>query len=150
MASMSIRLPLAAALLALLSGCGGDAPAREVRLLAPVGIAKNIEGFEQDTGCRVDLRVYDDGEDIAAIARRRDADVVAGPTPTGQVPDVVDELARVTLKGGVVVTIPRSLASAFDWIDIRSAGRREISWRIRDEGDNEDCARRWIAYVRSQ
>ncbi len=147
---MSIRLPLAAALLVLLAGCGGDSPAREVRLLAPVGIAESTEGFEQDTGCRVDLRVYDDGEDIAAIARRRDADVIAGPTPRGQVPDVVDELARVTLKGGVVVTVPRRLASAFDWIDIRSAGRREISWRIREEGDNDDCARRWIAYVRSQ
>ena len=150
MASMSVRLSLAAALVASLTGCGGDSPAREVRLLAPVGIADNIEGFEQGTGCRVDLRVYDDGEDVAAIARRRDADVIAGPTRGGQVPDVVDELARVTLKGGVVVTIPRRLASAFDWVDIRSAGRREISWRIREEGDNDDCARRWLAYVRSQ
>jgi fermentation-respiration switch protein FrsA (DUF1100 family) len=150
MPSMSIRLSLAAALAVFLSGCGGASSAREVRLLAPVGIAKSIEGFERDTGCRVELRVYDDGEDVAAIARRRDADVIAGPTREGQVPDVVDELARVTLRGGVVVTIPRRLASAFDWIDIRSAGRREISWRIREEGDNDDCARRWIAYVRSQ
>lgn len=150
MASMSIRVLLAAALLAVLVGCGGDSETREVRLLAPVGIAKDVTGFEEETGCRVDLRVYDDGEDIDAIARRRDADAIADATPRGQVPDVVDELAQVTLKGGVVVTIPRRLASAFDWVAIRSAGRREISWKIREDGDNDDCARRWIAYAISQ
>jgi hypothetical protein len=150
MASMSVRLVPAVLVLALVAGCGGDAPARELRLLAPVGIAKNIEAFEQETGCRVDLRVYDEGENVAAIARRRDADAIAGPTQGGRVPDVVDELAQVTLKGGVVVTIPRRLASAFDWIDIRPAGRRQLSWTIREEGDNEDCARRWIAYATSQ
>jgi len=147
---MSIRPFLAALLLALLAGCGGDSPTREVRLLAPVGIAKNIAAFEQETGCQVDLRVYDEGEDVDAIARRRDADAVAGTTPRGQAPDVVDQLAQVTLKGGVVVTIPRRLAAAFDWVDIRPAGRRRISWTIRGEGDNDDCARRWIAYATSQ
>jgi hypothetical protein len=146
---MSIRLVLAAALVAAATSCGGSAQ-KEVRLLAPVGIVDDTSRFERDTGCRVDLRVYDEDEDIAPIARRRDADVIAGPTPDGDVPDVVDELARLTLTGGVVVTIPRRLASAFDWDEIRSAGRREISWTIREEGDNDDCARRWLAYAISQ
>ena len=110
MASMSIRVVLAASLLSVLVGCGGDSAAREVRLLAPVGIAKDVTGFEHETGCRVDLRVYDEGEDIAAIARRRDADAIAGPTAPGAVPDVVEELVRVRLEGGVVLTIPRDLA----------------------------------------
>ena len=150
MASMSIRVLLAAALLAVLVGCGGDSAAREVRLLAPVGIAKDVTGFEQETGCRVDLRVYDEGEDIAAIARRRDVDAIAGPTRAGSVPDVVEELVRVTLEGGVVLTIPRDLASVFNAEEVRSAGRRQISWTIREPGDNDECARRWIAHAVSQ
>ena len=148
---MAIRPLLAAGLLAAaLAGCGGDSVSREVRLLAPVGIARDVTGCEQEPGCRVDLRVYDVGEDIAAIARRRDVDAIAAPTPTGRDPDVVEELVRLTLKGGVVLIIPRNLASAFDWVDVRSAGRREISWTIREEGDNDDCARRWIAHAISQ
>jgi hypothetical protein len=150
MASMSIRVLLAASLLSVVVGCGGDSEAREVRLLAPVGIAKDVTGFEHDTGCRVDLRVYDEGEDIAAIARRRDADAIAGPTAPGAVPDVVEELVRVRLEGGVVLTIPRDLASAFNAPEVGSAGRRQISWTIREEGDNDECARRWIAYASSQ
>ena len=150
MASMSVRLLPAVLLIVFAAGCGGDAPAREVRLLAPVGVAKNVTRFERETGCRVDLRVYDEGEDLAAIARRRDADAIAGPTPRGRTPDIVEELARVTLKGGVVVTIPRRLAAAFDGVGIRPAGRRRISWTMRGEGDNDDCARRWIAYATSQ
>jgi hypothetical protein len=150
MASMSIRVLLAASLLSVVAGCGGDSEAREVRLLAPVGIAKDVTGFEHDTGCRVDLRVYDEGEDIAAIARRRDADAIAGPTAPGAVPAVVEELVQVRLEGGVVLTIPRDLASAFNAPEVRSAGRRQISWTIREEGDNDECARRWIAYASSQ
>ena len=150
MASMSIRVLLAAALLSVLVGCGGDSEAREVRLLAPVGIAKDVTSFEHATRCRVDLRVYDEGEDIAAIARRRDADAIAGPTAPGAVPDVVEALVRVKLEGGVVLTIPRDLASAFDPAEVRSAGRRQISWTIRKEGDNDECARRWIAHAVSQ
>jgi hypothetical protein len=150
MASMSIRVLLAAALLAVVAGCGGDSAAREVRLLAPVGIAKDVSGFEQETGCQVDLRVYDEGEDIAAIASRRDTDAIAAPTSPGGVPDVVEELVRVTLKGGVVLTIPRDLASAFSATEVRPAGRRQISWTIREQGDNDECARRWIAHAVSQ
>jgi hypothetical protein len=150
MASMSIRVLLAAALVAFLVGCGGNSAAREVQLLAPVGIAKDVTGFEQETGCRVDLRVYDEGEDIAAIARRRDADAIAGPTPPGGIPDVVEELVRVTLEGGVVLTIRRDLAPAFSAREVRSAGRRQISWTIREQGDNDECARRWIAHAASQ
>jgi len=150
MASMSIRVLLAAGLLSVLVGCGGDSEGRELRLLAPVGIAKDVTGFEHETGCRVDLRVYDEGEDIAAIARRRDADAIAGPTAPGAVPDVVEALVRVKLEGGVVLTIPRDLASAFDPAEVRSAGRRQISWTIRKEGDNDECARRWIAHAVSQ
>jgi hypothetical protein len=150
MASMSIRVLLAAALLAVVAGCGGDSVAREVRLLAPVGIAKDVSGFEQETGCEVDLRVYDEGEDIAAIASRRDTDAIAAPTSPGGIPDVVEELVRVTLKGGVVLTIPRDLASAFSATEVRPAGRRQISWTIREQGDNDECARRWIAHAVSQ
>jgi hypothetical protein len=147
---MSMRTLLAAALLFVLAGCGGDSAALEVRLLAPVGIAKDVAGFERMTGCRVDLRVYDDGEDVDAIARRRDADVVARPTLAGGVAHVVETLVRVTLEGGVVLTIPRELASAFDAGNVRSAGRRQLSWTIREEGDNDDCARRWFAHATSQ
>jgi hypothetical protein len=147
---MSMRTLLAAALLFVLAGCGGDSAALEVRLLAPVGIAKDVAGFERKTGCRVDHRVYDDGEDVDAIARRRDADVVARPTLAGGVAHVVETLVRVTLEGGVVVTIPRELASAFDAGNVRSAGRRQLSWTIREEGDNDDCARRWFAHATSQ
>jgi hypothetical protein len=150
MASMSIRVVLAASLLSILVGCGGDSEAREVRLLAPVGIAKDVTGFEHETGCRVDLRVYDEGEDVAAIAGRRDADAIAGPTAPGAVPDVVEDLVRVTLEGGVVLTIPRDLASAFKAAEVRSAGRRQISWTIRKQGDNDECARRWLAHAVSQ
>jgi hypothetical protein len=147
---MSMRPLLAAASLTVLVGCGADSETREVRLLAPVGVAENVVGFEQETGCRVDLRVYDDGEDVDAIARRRDADVVARPTLAGGRADVVQTLARVTLEGDVVVTIPRELTSGFDAVDVRSAGRRRLSWTVRDEGDNDDCARRWIAHATSQ
>lgn len=150
MPSMSMRALVAAALLTVLAGCGGDSETREVRLLAPVGIAKDVPRFEQETGCRVDLRVYDEGEDIDAIARRRDADAIASRTQAGDVPDIVQELARLTLEGGIVLIIPRSFASEFDWVDIRSAGRRQLSWTIREEGDNADCARRWIAHAISQ
>ncbi len=145
-----MRAFLAAALLTILAGCGGDSRPREVRLLAPVGIAKDVTRFEQGTGCRVDLRVYDESEDIDAIARRRDADATASRTQAGDVPDIVQELARLTLEGGVVLIIPRSFASEFAWVDIRSAGRRQLSWTIREEGDNDDCARRWIAHAISQ
>ena len=145
-----MRALLAAALLTVLAGCGGDLDTREVRLLAPIGVAEDVSGFEEETGCRVDLRVYDDGDDIDAIARRRDADVIARPTLAGGVTHVVETLARVTLEGGVVVTIPRELASAFDAVDVRSAGRRQLSWTIREEGDNHDCARRWLAHATSQ
>jgi hypothetical protein len=147
---MSMRPILAATLLTVLAGCGGDSAPREVRLLAPVGIAKDVVGFERKTGCRVDLRVYDDAEDVDAIAKRRDADVVARPTLAGGVAHVVESLARVTLDGGVVLTIPRELASAFDAVHVRSAGRRQLSWTIREEGDNDDCARRWFAHATSQ
>ena len=145
-----MRALLAAALLTVLAGCGGGSETREVRLLAPIGVAEDVAGFEEETGCRVDLRVYDDGDDIDAIARRRDADVIARPTLAGGVTHVVETLTRVTLEGGVVVTIPRELASAFDAVDVRSAGRRQLSWTIREEGDNHDCARRWLAHATSQ
>ena len=151
MASMSIRALLAATLLAALAGCGSD-ERREVRLLAPAGIVSDADaaGFERETGCRVDMRVYDTDEDIEAIAGRRDTDVVAAPTPEGEPPDIAEQLVRATLRDGVVVTVPRRLAVALDPLLIRPAGRRELSWTIREEGDNDDCARRWIAYATSQ
>ena len=146
-----MRALLVAALVTAVAGCGGEAR-REVRLLAPVGIVADAQAarFERQTGCRIDLRVYDPDEDIQAIAGRRDMDVIARPTPDGETPDISEALVRATLDGGVVVTIPSRLAAALDPLLIRPAGRRDLSWTIRDEGDNEDCARRWLAYATSQ
>jgi len=148
---MSMRALLVAALVAAVAGCGGEAQ-REVRLLAPVGIVADAQAaqFERQTGCRVDLRVYDPDEDIQAIAGRRDTDVIALPTPDGETPDISEALVRATLDGGVVVTVPQRLAVALDPLLIRPAGRRDLSWTIREAGDNDDCARRWIAYATSQ
>lgn len=151
MASMSIRRLLVAAVLATLAGCGGET-AKEVKLLAPAGLVEEgeIGRFERDSRCRVDLRVYDDGEDLEAIADRRDTDVVAGPVPPGEQPHDSVELARVELTSGVVVTIPRDLAGAFGAAEVKPAGRRNTAWTIRAEGDNRDCARSWLAYATSQ
>jgi hypothetical protein len=147
---MAARLHLVAALLFALAGCGGDAETREeVRLLAPAGIVEDVTPFERDTGCRVDLRVYDEEEDLDAIARRRDVDVVAGPVPPGAVPHIVEELVRVTVTTGLEITIPKRLASAFE-APARPAGRRTLAWSIREEGENDACARRWVAYATSQ
>lgn len=150
MPSMSARL-LLVAFVALIAGCGGGTQP-EVRLLAPVGVVDNSEAvrFERTTGCRIELRVYDPDEDIQAIVRRRDTDVIAGRTPPGEKPDVVDELVRASLSGGVVVTVPAELAPALAPTDVEPAGRRRLTWAIRPEGDNDDCARRWLAYATSQ
>ena len=151
MASMSARTPLAAALVALITGCGGDEQ-REVRLLAPAGVVSDEASarFEQQSDCRVDLRVYDADEDLAAIADRRDTDVIAAPTPEGRTPDITEQLVEARLKDGVVVTVPRRLARALEPLVVRPVGRRDLSWTIRDEGDNDECARRWLAYATSQ
>jgi hypothetical protein len=149
---MSARTLLAAALTVGVTGCGGGESEREVRLLAPVGIVEDGDArrFERETGCRVDLRVYDQEEDIEAIAVRRDADAIAGPTPNGAVPHIAEEMVQATLDGGVVVTVPRELVSALNPVHFRPAGPREISWLLREEGDNPDCATRWIAQAASQ
>lgn len=148
---MALRLHLTATLLLVLAGCGGQQPSRpEVRLLAPAGIVEDLSAFERQSGCRVDLRVYDDAEDVDAIARRRDADVVAGPALPGRKPDVSVPLVRITLARGLTITIPKTLASAFAGAAIRPAGRRSIVWTIREEGDNHACARRWLDYASSQ
>jgi hypothetical protein len=151
MASMSARALLAAALVSALAGCGGD-QRTEVRLLAPAGVVSDadIAGFEQATDCGVDLRVYDADEDIGAIAERRDTDVLARPTGEEETPDVTEQMVRATLRDGVVVTVPRRLAVALDPLTIEPAGRRDLTWIIREQGDNDDCARRWIAYATSQ
>ena len=149
--SMAVRLHLTAPLLLVLAGCGGQQPNRpEVRLLAPAGIVEDVSPFERLSGCRVDLRVYDDAEDVAAIARRRDADVVAGPAPPGRVPDVSVPLVRITLARGLTITIPKTLSSAFTGAAVHPAGRRSIVWTIREEGGNDTCARRWLDYATSQ
>jgi hypothetical protein len=148
--SMDVRLVLAAVLPLVLSACGSDEPTRrEVRLLAPADLVENVSSFEQATGCRVDLRVYDEGEDLPAIARRRDVDVVAGPTPPGSEPHDSVELVRITLERGLEITVPRRLVRAFAK-PARPGGRRRTRWMIRESGDNPDCARRWVAYATSQ
>jgi hypothetical protein len=151
MPSMSTRTILAAALVAGVAGCGGDREP-EIRLLAPAGVVEDSDAasFEERTGCRVDLRVYDAGEDVDAIAERRDTDVLAVPTAEGGVVHVSHFLVRATLKGGVVVTVPRRLASALNPIETHPAGRRDLTWTIREEGDNDECARRFLAYATSQ
>lgn len=148
--SMAARVVVAAAVL-LVAGCGGSEgePEREVRLLAPVWATERVAGFERQSGCRVDLRVYDAGEDLEAIARRRDVDVVAAPVPPGPAADETEEFVRVKLERGLEITIPKRLAAAFDGSK-RPAGRRSIAWKIRADGDNPDCARRFVAYARSQ
>lgn len=151
MASMSARALLAAVLLAAVVGCG-DGDTREVRLLAPVGIVKDdaAAAFERDTGCRVDLRVYDPDEDLAAIADRRDTDVIAAPTPDRGTADLVEEFVEARLSDDVVVTVPRRLAPALEPLTTRPAPRRKLTWTIRDEGDNDHCARRWLNYATPQ
>ena len=151
MASMSMRALLAATLLTAMGGCGGD-DRREVRLLAPAGIVSDADAarFEQETDCRVDLRVYDPNEDLVPIAKRRDSDAIAAPTRDGETAHVTDEMARLTLKDGVVVTVPTRLAAALDPVETQPAGQRRLTWTMREEGDNDDCARRWIAYATSQ
>jgi hypothetical protein len=151
MASMSARAVLTAALLIALAGCGGE-ERREVRLLAPVGIVSDEDSatFERETNCHVDVRVYDSDEELDAISRRRDTDAIAAPTRNGETPHVSEALAQLTLKDGVVVTVPARLAPALEPLLIRPAGRRDLTWSIREEGDNDDCARRWIAYATSQ
>lgn len=147
---MAVRSVVTAMLLLVLAGCGGDAETRrEVRLLAPAGLVENVERFERQTGCRVDVRVYDEGEDLAAIAQRRNADVVAGPVPRGGTAHDSVELVRIELDTGLEVTIPKALASAFDGTP-QPAGRRETAWVIREDGENEDCAERWLDYATSQ
>jgi hypothetical protein len=147
--SMAVRLLLAAALVVVLAACGDENATREVRLLAPAGLVGDVTSFERGTGCRVDLRVYDGEEDIDAIARRRDVDVVAGPVRPGDRPDDSVELVRITLDRGLVITIPKRLAAAYDR-PARPAGRRLTRWRIRNDGENPGCARRWRAYATSQ
>jgi hypothetical protein len=151
MASMSMRAFLTAVLLTAIAGCGGE-ERREVRLLAPVGIVSDADAarFERETGCRVDLRVYDPDEDLEPIEERRDSDAIAAPTPSGETAHVTDEMARLTLKDGVVVTVPTRLAAALDPVETQPAGQRRLTWTIREEGDNDDCARRWIVYATSQ
>ena len=120
-----------------------------MRLLAPVALVGDPTRFERDTGCRVDLRVYDADEDLVAIARRRDVDVVARPTRADETPHDTVELARVTLDRGLEIVVPRGAAAAFGR-PTRPAGRRETRWEIRRDAPNPDCARRWLAYATSQ
>ena len=140
---------LAAAALLALAGCGGSEDRLEVSLLAPAGLVGDVTPFERETGCRVDLRVYDEGEDLDAIARRRDVDVIAEPVLPGERADDSVELVRITLASGIEITVPKTLASAFHGT-IRPAGRRTTAWVIREDGDNRDCAERWLDYATSQ
>jgi hypothetical protein len=146
--SMAVRLLLTAVLLLLLPACGKDraAPA-QLRLLAPADLVGDVSGFERATECRVDVRVYDAREDVAAIARRRDVDVIAARVSDGTQADESVRLVRITLEDGLEITIPRRFATAFQR-PFRPAGRRLTRWTIRREGENPDCARRWVAYTR--
>lgn len=152
-ASMVVRAILGAAFVVAAAGCGGggEAPPREVRLLTPPGLVEldHLQRFERTSGCRVDVRVYDPDEDVAAIARRRDVDAVARLVTTGDSRQASIELARITLEPGLVITVPRRFAHAYGRPS-RPAGVRSVHWSIREEGENGRCARRWLAYVTSQ
>jgi hypothetical protein len=143
---MAIRLGAAVALLAV-AGCGSTTSEPRVALLAPVWTDADIPRFERQTGCRVDLRVYDAGEDLRAIAKRRETDVVATPVPPGQAGDQVEAFVHVTVDGVVELTIPKRLAAAFDG-PRRPAGTRGIVWlpTRRGSGDRR-CISRWLLYV---
>jgi hypothetical protein len=145
---MSFRRVVATALVAALSGCGGAEERREVRLLAPAWIDADIQRFERESGCLVDLRVYDDDEELEPIAERRNVDIVAARAPNGD-GDQSEQFVTVTLRGGVEVTVPERLASAYDGRK-RPAGRRAIVWMPRRGGGNPECARRWLGYATSQ
>src|SRR5919109_3462111 len=109
-ASMVVRALLGASLVLATTACGGDDGApQELRLLAPAGLGEleHVRAFERKTGCRVDLRVYDEDEDAAAIARRRDADAVATLVPPTQARGRSIELVRITLEPGLVITVPK-------------------------------------------
>lgn len=143
---MSCRALFAVALLAGLAGCGGGSRP-EVRLLAPAWIDDDVARFERESGCRVDLRTYDDGDRLEPIAERRDVDVIAAPTRGPG--DQSEAFVRVRVSDGVEVTVPERLASGFRGATT-PAGRRSIVWKLRPEGDNDECARRWLAYATSQ
>lgn len=145
---MAARLLAAAALLTV-AGCGSSTAQPHVGVLAPAWIDDDIPRFEHQTGCRVDLRTYDEGEDLAAIAKRRETDVIAAPVPRGQDGDQVEQFVHVTVDGGVELTIPRRLASAFDGPQ-RPAGRRGIVWLTRDGNGDRRCIGRWVRYATSQ
>lgn len=144
---MAARLLAAAALLTV-AGCGSSTEQPHVGVLAPAWIDDDIPRFEQQTGCRVDLRTYDEGEDLAAIARRRETDVIAAPVPRGQDGDQVEQFVHVTVDGGVELTIPKRLAPAFDGPQ-RPAGRRGIVWLTRDGNGDRRCIGRWVRYATS-
>jgi hypothetical protein len=148
--SMAFRRTLAAAVLLALGGCGADQEQRrEVRVLAPADLLENAVAFERRTGCRVDRRPYDEGEDLATIARRRDVDVVAAPVPRGTRADDSVQLVTIRLAHRLEITVPKRSARAFDGT-VRPAGSRRTRWVIRNEGDNPHCARLWVAYATSQ
>jgi hypothetical protein len=169
---MSIRIALAAALACVAAGCGGSsAEKREVRLLAPPGYVEDgstlpesdwVTPFERRTGCEVDARIYDENEDVVAIARRRDVDAVAGSDEIlarlrragellpGSTPHDSVALVDVTLASGVELTVPQDLARALRPVLIRPGGHRTTAWAIRKDGDNHDCARHWIAHAISR
>src|SRR5687768_13888084 len=112
--SMAVRGLLAAVLLSAVAACGSGEPKRELRLLAPAGLVGDTSRFERRTGCEVDLRVYDEGEDLDAIARRRDVDVVARPTRPGETPHDSVDLVRITIARDLEIVVPKALAAAYD------------------------------------
>jgi hypothetical protein len=148
---MVVRTLLAAGLLLAAAACGrDDARSRELRLLAPAGLVEldHVRRFERASGCRIDLRVYDENENVAAIARRRDVDVVAVPAARQDAHTSI-ELVRIRLEPGLVIIVPSRFARAFDR-PAQPAGRRSVRWTIRDDGESPGCARRWLSYVTSQ
>lgn len=149
---MVVRALFTAALVTVLAGCGGggDGDDRgELRLLAPAGLVGDPTPFERRTNCRVDLRVYDEDEDISLIAKRRDVDVVARPARPGETPHDTTDLVRIAIERNLEIVVPERVAAAYDG-RARPAGRRSTRWELRRDGPNPECAGRWLADVTSR
>lgn len=105
---MSVRALLAATLLLTLAACGGEeAEDSELMLLAPAGYVEDgsttpaadwVTPFERETGCSVEVRVYDDDEDVVAIARRRKADAAATTLEHFERLRAADELSPIDVE----------------------------------------------------
>ena len=162
--SMAIRALVAAALL-ILAGCGGATEAtREVHLLAPAGYVEDgstdsawtpsrrssagpaaASTSASTTRTKIIAAIARDATQMRRRHRRRRCRSARTRGPTSA--ERNSRGSRSTKRHRDHV--PKRLASAFDGV-ARPADSRTIAWVIRKDGDNPDCAERWIDYATSQ